>query len=102
MLQCFDFPRYVRLVLTVPEEQLREACARIRAFCLRHYNKGQCLPDRTAAVLDLDNYPSLQDSLLQQPQGFPELEGDFPKMQDMEVIDILDAERPGKACAQQL
>ncbi|KAJ1521226.1 hypothetical protein ONE63_002912 [Megalurothrips usitatus] len=36
--QCFDFPGYVRLVLTVPEEQLREACDRIAAFCARHHH----------------------------------------------------------------
>lgn len=36
--KCFDYPNYVRLVLTVPLEQLREACNRISAFCKRHYH----------------------------------------------------------------
>lgn len=36
MFQCFDYPGYMRLVLTVPEEQLVEACSRIAAFCDRH------------------------------------------------------------------
>jgi hypothetical protein len=27
----------MRLVLTVPEEQLRDACQRITAFCKRHH-----------------------------------------------------------------
>jgi tyrosine aminotransferase len=35
--QCFDYPNYIRLVLTVPEEQLREACQRIADFCERHH-----------------------------------------------------------------
>lgn len=34
---CFDYPNYVRLVLTVPESQLREACKRIAEFCQSHY-----------------------------------------------------------------
>ncbi|PSN35641.1 Tyrosine aminotransferase [Blattella germanica] len=34
---CFDYPNYIRLVLTVPEEQLTEACHRISDFCERHY-----------------------------------------------------------------
>ncbi|XP_047497360.1 tyrosine aminotransferase-like [Penaeus chinensis] len=36
--KCFDFPNYVRIVLTVPKEQLQEACNRINSFCVRHYN----------------------------------------------------------------
>lgn len=33
---CFDYPNYIRLVLTVPEEDLREACSRIAQFCQKH------------------------------------------------------------------
>ncbi|XP_054710525.1 LOW QUALITY PROTEIN: tyrosine aminotransferase-like [Uloborus diversus] len=33
---CFDYPNYVRLVLTVPEDEIREACTRIASFCGRH------------------------------------------------------------------
>ncbi|XP_059060630.1 tyrosine aminotransferase-like isoform X2 [Achroia grisella] len=31
--QCFQFPNYMRIVLTVPEHILREACMRIQTFC---------------------------------------------------------------------
>lgn len=44
-MQCFDYPNYFRIVLTVPDMQLREACNRIAQFCTAHYvasiNKGQ-------------------------------------------------------------
>lgn len=35
--RCFDYPNYIRIVLTVPDEQLREACTRIAHFCSAHY-----------------------------------------------------------------
>lgn len=35
--QCFDYPNYFRIVLTVPEEMLVEACDRIKDFCTNHY-----------------------------------------------------------------
>ncbi|XP_067007089.2 tyrosine aminotransferase [Anabrus simplex] len=34
---CFDYPNYMRLVLTVPSDLLHEACQRISQFCERHY-----------------------------------------------------------------
>lgn len=34
---CFEFPNYVRVVLTVPLEILEEACSRIAEFCEAHY-----------------------------------------------------------------
>ncbi|UYV60755.1 TAT [Cordylochernes scorpioides] len=34
---CFDYPNYFRIVLTVPEVHMREACSRIREFCHEHY-----------------------------------------------------------------
>ncbi|KAJ9589877.1 hypothetical protein L9F63_016995, partial [Diploptera punctata] len=37
--KCFDYPNYMRLVVTVPEEQLHEACQRISDFCERHYQE---------------------------------------------------------------
>ncbi|KAJ4436341.1 hypothetical protein ANN_18972 [Periplaneta americana] len=40
--QCFDYPSYVRLVLTAPEDMLLEACARIAAFCTRYYLLKSC------------------------------------------------------------
>ncbi|CAH0603045.1 unnamed protein product [Chrysodeixis includens] len=33
---CFNYPNYIRIVLTVPEEKLREACHRIATFCADH------------------------------------------------------------------
>ncbi len=35
--QCFEYPDYFRIVLTVPEEMIVEACKRIREFCEKHY-----------------------------------------------------------------
>ncbi|PBC31923.1 Tyrosine aminotransferase [Apis cerana cerana] len=37
--QCFDYPSYMRLVITVPMEMLEEACQRIQEFCERHHYK---------------------------------------------------------------
>lgn len=34
---CFEFPNYVRLVLTVPGDMIEEACSRIAEFCEAHY-----------------------------------------------------------------
>nr|XP_029524057.1 tyrosine aminotransferase-like [Oncorhynchus nerka]XP_029524058.1 tyrosine aminotransferase-like [Oncorhynchus nerka] len=34
---AFEYPNYFRIVVTVPEEMMVEACARIREFCQRHY-----------------------------------------------------------------
>ncbi|XP_023942075.2 tyrosine aminotransferase [Bicyclus anynana] len=34
--QCFEYPNYMRIVLTVPEDKLREACQRITIFCKEH------------------------------------------------------------------
>jgi len=35
--QCFDYPHYFRIVLTVPDDLLYEAITRIKEFCDRHY-----------------------------------------------------------------
>lgn len=34
---CFNYPGYVRIVLTVPEDKIAEACQRIEDFCHRYY-----------------------------------------------------------------
>ncbi|KAK2708732.1 tyrosine aminotransferase-like [Artemia franciscana] len=39
--KCFDFPNYFRIVLTVPGELMKEACFRIREFCLLHHRNNQ-------------------------------------------------------------
>lgn len=33
----FDYPNFFRIVVTVPEEMMVEACVRIRQFCQCHY-----------------------------------------------------------------
>ncbi|XP_076754222.1 tyrosine aminotransferase [Xylocopa sonorina] len=37
--QCFDYPSYMRLVITVPMDMLEEATQRIEEFCERHHYK---------------------------------------------------------------
>ncbi|XP_072135182.1 tyrosine aminotransferase [Mobula birostris] len=34
---CFEYPNYFRLVVTVPEDLMSEACNRIREFCEEHF-----------------------------------------------------------------
>lgn len=36
---CFEYPGYVRIVLTVPKTMIEEACARMAEFCERHFKK---------------------------------------------------------------
>ncbi|KAH8275096.1 hypothetical protein KR018_011783 [Drosophila ironensis] len=36
---CFEYPGYIRIVLTVPRTMIEEACARMAEFCDRHYKK---------------------------------------------------------------
>uniref|UniRef100_A0ABD2VTN3 Aminotransferase class I/classII large domain-containing protein n=1 Tax=Trichogramma kaykai TaxID=54128 RepID=A0ABD2VTN3_9HYME len=38
--QCFDYPSYMRLVITIPKHLLEEACLRINEFCYRHHAKN--------------------------------------------------------------
>lgn len=38
--KCFDYPHYMRIVLTVPEEMIWEACTRIAEFCGKHHKKA--------------------------------------------------------------
>lgn len=33
----FELPGFLRIVLTAPEEQLKEACQRIKEFCEKYY-----------------------------------------------------------------
>lgn len=37
IFQCFDYPGYFRIVLTVPEEKMIEACCRMEEFCKTNY-----------------------------------------------------------------
>lgn len=38
--QCFDYPNYMRIVLTVPEDLIWESCTRIADFCGKHYKNS--------------------------------------------------------------
>ncbi|XP_073440924.1 tyrosine aminotransferase [Dendrobates tinctorius] len=42
---CFEYPNFFRIVLTVPEEMMVEACRRIREFCAEHYQGGDAAQD---------------------------------------------------------
>lgn len=35
--KCFDYPDYMRIVLTVPEDLIWESCIRMVEFCEKHY-----------------------------------------------------------------
>lgn len=37
--KCFDYPSYIRIVLTVPEDLIWESCIRIVEFCDKHYKR---------------------------------------------------------------
>lgn len=38
--ECFEYPNYIRIVLTVPESMIWEASIRIAAFCEIHYKRA--------------------------------------------------------------
>uniref|UniRef100_A0A8D0BKE6 Tyrosine aminotransferase n=1 Tax=Salvator merianae TaxID=96440 RepID=A0A8D0BKE6_SALMN len=38
---CFEYPNFFRVVITVPEEMMVEACQRIQEFCERHYRGSE-------------------------------------------------------------
>lgn len=42
IFQAFEYPNFFRIVVTVPEEMMVEACGRIREFCQRHYRPSSC------------------------------------------------------------
>ncbi|XP_071038569.1 tyrosine aminotransferase isoform X2 [Parasteatoda tepidariorum] len=48
---CFDYPNYFRIVLTVPEEQMIEACERIKEFCTNHYTLSSPTPSYNTEML---------------------------------------------------
>ncbi|XP_072762193.1 tyrosine aminotransferase [Anoplolepis gracilipes] len=48
--QCFDYPSYMRLVITVPDDMLEEACQRIQGFCKRHHYKTAKIMGRNSFV----------------------------------------------------
>uniref|UniRef100_H0VBD4 Tyrosine aminotransferase n=1 Tax=Cavia porcellus TaxID=10141 RepID=H0VBD4_CAVPO len=36
--KCFEYPNFFRVVITVPEVMMLEACSRIQEFCEQHYH----------------------------------------------------------------
>uniref|UniRef100_UPI00358F5675 tyrosine aminotransferase n=1 Tax=Myxine glutinosa TaxID=7769 RepID=UPI00358F5675 len=38
--KCFEFPNYIRLVLTVPTPLMLQACQRLWDFCQKHYSSS--------------------------------------------------------------
>lgn len=52
--QCFDYPSYMRLVITVPMDMLEEACQRIQEFCGRHrYKTAEDMQRNSLADVDI-------------------------------------------------
>lgn len=37
---CFNYPSCFRIVLTVPEDKIREGCERINEFCRKYYSSS--------------------------------------------------------------
>ncbi|KAG8198904.1 hypothetical protein JTE90_015116 [Oedothorax gibbosus] len=48
---CFDYPNYFRIVLTVPEGLMIEACDRIKEFCTNHYTLDTPTPSYNTEML---------------------------------------------------
>lgn len=42
---CFEYPNFFRVVITVPEEMILEACSRIQEFCETHYQGAEGAQD---------------------------------------------------------
>lgn len=51
--QCFDYCSYMRLVITVPENMLEEACQRIQGFCERHHYKTAQISRRNGFINEI-------------------------------------------------
>ncbi|KAF2355837.1 Tyrosine/nicotianamine aminotransferase [Trinorchestia longiramus] len=59
--RCFDVPNYFRIVLTVPEETMREACKRMEAFCKTHntaFQQGLIDEDSAIKKVKMDSVQS--------------------------------------------
>lgn len=59
--KCFNIPNFFRIVLTVPEEMMIEACDRIAEFCQKHYNymaRNKFLQQAAVASLAMDETSS--------------------------------------------
>lgn len=59
----FELPGYVRLVLTVPETHMREACSRIRDFCNRHCRVPALTYRGTFHITEMPTYSLTADDI---------------------------------------
>lgn len=50
--QCFDYPNFIRIVLTVPQDMIVEACSRIAEFCAVHYQSEEAAIVGTVDTVD--------------------------------------------------
>ncbi|KFM66419.1 Tyrosine aminotransferase, partial [Stegodyphus mimosarum] len=64
---CFDYPNYVRLVLTVPEEDIREACNRIAEFCQKYYRFSFADDNSTVSEVSSSSCDTTND-VMESPQ----------------------------------
>lgn len=53
--QCFNYPNFMRIVLTPPEEILREACHRILTFCQEHITISDKIKEYEKDAISLIN-----------------------------------------------
>ncbi|XP_028162625.1 tyrosine aminotransferase-like [Ostrinia nubilalis] len=53
--ECFCYPNYMRIVLTVPEDIMREACQRIVKFCQDHIVTREKLKEIDTNVVSMPN-----------------------------------------------
>ena len=55
---CFNIPSHFRIVLTIPEDLMAEACDRIAQFCDRHMKT----PKGNMDIMDEQSTVTFQDS----------------------------------------
>lgn len=55
---CFEYPNYMRIVLTVPEDMMVEACHRLAEFCEKHYkvDQGELEERQNGLLAEMDQY----------------------------------------------
>ncbi|XP_050670137.1 tyrosine aminotransferase [Leptidea sinapis] len=65
--KCFEYPNYMRIVLTVPEEILREACQRITLFCTEHVTYENRKEKENADIAATNEIPIININLSRLP-----------------------------------
>ncbi|CAG4998563.1 unnamed protein product [Parnassius apollo] len=53
--RCFEYPNFMRIVLTVPEDALREACQRIVIFCKEHIDMDEKCNEIKSNIIQMTN-----------------------------------------------